>query len=54
MVSVYKDMDGTTKTADSFAYDKFGNLIKNVSVHTEPGEAAEKTVRTYAYQKIGA
>ena len=54
MVSVYKDMDGTTKTADSFAYDKFGNLIKNVSVHTEPGEAAEKTVRLYAYQKIGA
>ncbi|MBQ7597687.1 MAG: hypothetical protein IJU56_03810 [Clostridia bacterium] len=54
VVTVYKDQRGATKTADAFAYDKHGNLTKNVTVRTGPGAAAEKTVRTYAYQKIGA
>lgn len=52
--TVTKDDDGVSKSTETYAYDKAGNLTKYVNAYSYAYSGSGKDVTTYAYQKIGA
>lgn len=52
-VTVSKDEDGTSKTTETYTYDKAGNLTKYDCVYRYSDGSGGKETTTYAYQKIG-